>query len=131
MVDGEIWEISHTAKTINWLQMSSMSFLLQLDKQLFKKCRVSLSKAITILRNRPLFQGVIFWHDNSLLELSVDCKEVEKVINSMPTGKAPGNDKIIARVLRNSLPSILPTLKAIIDDSFISGISQKSGKEPR
>ena len=52
---------------------------------------------------------------------TVEWKEVEKVINLMPTGKAPGNDKIPVRVLKNCLSSILPTLTAIVNDPFISG----------
>ena len=46
----------------------------------------------------------------------------------MPTGKAPGNNKITVRILKNCLSSILPTLSAIINDSFISGIFQKIWK---
>ena len=49
---------------------------------------------------------------------TVEYKEVEEVINSMPTGKAPGNDKITVCILKNCLQSILPTLTAIINDSF-------------
>ena len=70
-----------------------------------------------VLRYHPLAQQFSFG--------IVECKEVEKVINSMPTGKAPGNDKITVRVLKSFLPSILPTLTAIIDDSFISGTFPK------
>ena len=45
-----------------------------------------------------------------------------EVINSMPTGKAPGIDKISLRVIKNCLPAILPTLTSIINDSLVSGV---------
>ena len=50
----------------------------------------------------------------------VDCKEIEKVINSMPVGKAPGNDKITARILKCCLSSIAPILTTIINASLTS-----------
>jgi hypothetical protein len=48
----------------------------------------------------------------------VKSEEVENVINSMPTGKAPRNDKITVRVVKHCLPAILPTLTSIINSSF-------------
>ena len=79
-----------------------------------------LTKSSFVPRCHPLAQQFSFG--------IVECKEVEKVINSMPTGKAPGNDKITVRVLKNCLPSILSTLTAIINDSFISGTFPKLWK---
>ena len=43
-------------------------------------------------------------------------------INSMPTGKAPGNDKIPLRAIKDCLPAILPTLTSIVSNSLTSGI---------
>ena len=52
---------------------------------------------------------------------AVECKEVGKEINSMPSGKAPGYDNITLRVLKNCLLSILPVLTSIINVSFATG----------
>ena len=51
----------------------------------------------------------------------VECKEIEKVISSMPSGKAPGNDRITARILNCCLSSIAPTLTTIINATLTSG----------
>lgn len=40
----------------------------------------------------------------------------------MPTGKAPGNDKIPLRVIKDCLPAILPTLTSIVSNSLTSGV---------
>ena len=39
----------------------------------------------------------------------------------MPTNKAPGIDKIPMRVVKDSLPVILPSLSSIINTSFVKG----------
>ena len=39
----------------------------------------------------------------------------------MPTNKAPGINKIPMRVIKDSLPVILPTITSIINTSFVTG----------
>ena len=39
-----------------------------------------------------------------------NCDEVQKVITLMPSDKAPGIDKISIRVIKHSLPAILPSV---------------------
>jgi hypothetical protein len=70
---------------------------------------------------RPSFVPRCYPEQKQFSFRSVNCDEVEKVINSMPTGKAPGNDKITVRVLKNCLSSILPTLTSLINNSFTTG----------
>ena len=48
------------------------------------------------------------------------CDEVQKVITSVPSDKAPGIDKISIRVIKHSLPAILPSLTSIINESLAS-----------
>ena len=52
----------------------------------------------------------------------MECSELEQVVNSMATGKAPGNDKIPLRVIKDCLPAILPTLASIVSNSLTSGV---------
>ena len=40
---------------------------------------------------------------------TVECKQIQNIVSAMPTNKAPGNDKIPMRVIKDSLPVILPT----------------------
>ena len=47
-------------------------------------------------------------------------KEVQKVIMSMASSKAPGIDKIPIRVIKDCLPSILPSLTSITNATFES-----------
>ena len=51
---------------------------------------------------------------------TVNCGEVKKVITSMPSDKAPGIDKISIRVIKHSLPAILPSVTSIISESLPS-----------
>ena len=52
----------------------------------------------------------------------VECSEIEHIIFSMPTGKAPGIDKIPLRVIKDCLPAILPTLTSIVSNLLTSGV---------
>ena len=40
--------------------------------------------------------------------------------HTMPSGKAPGIDKISIQVIKHSLPAILPSVTSIINESFAS-----------
>ena len=51
---------------------------------------------------------------------SVNCGEVEKVITSLASDKAPEIDKISIRVIKHSLPAILPSVTSIINGSLAS-----------
>ena len=51
---------------------------------------------------------------------SVECKQVEEIINAMPSNKAPGIDKVPTRVIKDCLPIILPFVTSIINASLSS-----------
>ena len=51
---------------------------------------------------------------------SVKCKQVEDIINAMPSNKAPGIDKVPTRVIKDCLPIILPFVTSIINASLAS-----------
>ena len=52
---------------------------------------------------------------------TVECKQVYDIVSSMPTNKSPGIDKISMRVIKDSLPAILPTITSIINASLVTG----------
>ena len=45
---------------------------------------------------------------------SVECKQVEDILNAMPSNKAPGIDKVLTRVIKDCLPIIIPFVSSII-----------------
>ena len=47
-----------------------------------------------------------------------ECKHVEEIIMSLPSIKAPGNDKIPVCVIKDGASSILPTVTSIISTSL-------------
>ena len=47
-------------------------------------------------------------------------KDIRKIVISLPSNKAPGYDKITARVLKDSLPISLPIITDLINSSFAS-----------
>jgi hypothetical protein len=53
---------------------------------------------------------------------TVECKQVHDIINSMPTNKSNGIDKIPMRVIKDSLPAILPTITSIFNASLTSAV---------
>ena len=48
-------------------------------------------------------------------------KVVERVIKGFSLNKAPGYDRVSARVLKDSLPVILPSITSIMNNSFYTG----------
>ena len=51
---------------------------------------------------------------------SVECKQVEDILNAMPSNKAPGIDKVVTRVIKDCLPIIIPFVASIINASLSS-----------
>ena len=51
---------------------------------------------------------------------SVTDEEVQTIIRSLPSNKAPGLDKVTARVLKDSLPATLSVITSLINSSFSS-----------
>ena len=49
---------------------------------------------------------------------AVKCEQVQKLITSRASGKAPGVDKIPVHVIKDCLPAILPSLTSIINATF-------------
>ena len=60
---------------------------------------------------------------------TVTCEEVRQVAMSMPLNKAPGPDKLSARLIKDCLPVILDPLTEIIDCSILTGTFPKKWKE--
>ena len=69
----------------------------------------------------PSFVPRIYTQTQQFSFKEIGCKEIERVISSMPSGKAPGNDRITVRILNCCLSSIAPTLTTIINASLTSG----------
>ena len=55
-------------------------------------------------------------------------KDVEHVIESFSLNKAPGYDRVSARVLKDNLPVILPSITSITDNSFHTGTFARAWK---
>ena len=49
---------------------------------------------------------------------AVECEQIQKIVTSMASGKAPGIDKIPIRVIKDCLPAILPSLTSSINATF-------------
>ena len=48
----------------------------------------------------------------------VHCQDIEKTVLSLATNKAPGIDKLPARVIKDSAPVIIPSITSIINTSL-------------
>ena len=56
--------------------------------------------------------------DEFVFHSSVKWEQVERIINAMSTNKALGIDKVPIRVIKDSLPAILPSITSIINAIF-------------
>ena len=52
---------------------------------------------------------------------SITTGDVQRIIRSLPSNKAPGCDKVNAKILKDSSPVIAPILTSLINDSFSLG----------
>ena len=55
-------------------------------------------------------------------------KDIEKIVKHIPSNKAPGHDRVSARVLKDSLPATLPVITNLINSSFASNCFAQAWK---
>ena len=55
-------------------------------------------------------------------------EDVAKIVNSLPSNKAPGHDQVTARVLKNSLSATLPIITNLINNPFSSNTFAQAWK---
>ena len=55
--------------------------------------------------------------------------EINRIIQSFPSNKAPGKDKLHMAVVKDALPAILPILTEIINSSLLISVFPSSWKE--
>ena len=89
-------------------------------KLLADECKYDLTKSI--------FTPRIYAESEQFVLQMVESKQVHDIINSMPTNKSPGIDKISMRVIKDSLPAILPTITSIFNASLTSGVFPSAWK---
>ena len=87
---------------------------------LAKECNYDLAQSEFKPRSYPESEQFIFE--------TVDTEEIKQIVSSMPTNKSPGIDQISMRVIKDSLPAILPTITSIINTSLVSGIFPRDWK---
>ena len=52
---------------------------------------------------------------------SITTGDVQRIIRSLPSNKAPSCNKVNAKILKDSSPVIAPILTSLINDSFSLG----------
>ena len=55
--------------------------------------------------------------------------EINKIVQSFPSNKAPGKDKLQMAVAKDALPAILPFLTEIINSSLLTSVFPSPWKE--
>ena len=80
------------------------------------------------LPTKSVFTPRIYAESEQFVLQMVESKQVHDIINSMPTNKSPGIDKISMRVIKDSLPAILPTITSIFNASLTSGVFPSAWK---
>ena len=61
--------------------------------------------------------------DDNMFQLrQLTTEEVSEIITMMPSNKAPGNDTVHLRVLKDCLSSVVQPITSIINSSFLKGI---------
>ena len=55
--------------------------------------------------------------------------EINRIVQSFPSNKAPGKDKLHMAVVKDALPAILPSLTEIINSSLLTSVFPSPWKE--
>jgi hypothetical protein len=82
------------------------------------------SKKIAIANNLRSVQP-----NNLVLNNNTSSYEISKIVNSFPSYKAPGADKVSVSVIKDALPIILPTLTEIVNRSLLTAVSPLAWKK--
>ena len=75
--------------------------------------------------------------DNEISEVDKFCfhpvssREIQKIVMSLPSNKAPGHDKVSTSVLKDALPCILPILTVIVNRSSLTSVFPSAWKNLR
>ena len=73
--------------------------------------------------------------DNEISEVDKFCfhpvssREIQKIVMSLPSNKAPGHDKVSTSVLKHALPCILPILTVIVNRSLLTSVFPSAWKK--
>ena len=100
-----------------WPKSLMNSLTISVKTQLKKFTRWQMNAALT---SQSSFVPGCYLTSQQFPFRPVNCDEVQNVITSMPSDKAPGIDKISIRVIKHSLPAILPSMTSIINESLAS-----------
>ena len=69
-------------------------------------------------------------NNHNLFEFqSITQGDVNRIIKNLPSNKAPGCDKVNAKILKHSLPVIVPIVASLINNSFSSNSFPHSWKK--
>ena len=82
------------------------------------------SKKIAIANNLPSVQpnNLVYNNTDEFNFRPVSSYEIRKIVNSFPSYKAPGVDKVSVSVIKDALPIILPTLTEIVNRSLLTAV---------
>ena len=82
------------------------------------------SKKIAIANNLPSLQpnNLVYNNTDEFNFHPVSSYEIRKIVNSFPSYKAPGVDKVSVSVIKDALPIILPILTEIVNRSLLTAV---------
>ena len=84
---------------------------------------------LPILTPSTAWEGVVPETRDEFLFHPISCRKVREVVQSFPSNKAPGYDKVSMAVIKDALPCILPTLTEIVNRSLMSSVFPSRWKE--
>lgn len=73
--------------------------------------------------------------DNEISEVDKFCfhpvssREIQRIVMSLPSNKAPGHDKVSTSVLMDALPCILPILTVIVNRYLLTSVFPSAKKK--
>ena len=99
---------------------------------LLQRTHLILAAEVPVQRKYDLTKSVftprIYAESEQFVLQTVESKQVHDIINSMPTNKSPGIDKISMQVVKDSLPAILPMITSIFNASLTSSVFPSAWK---
>ena len=84
---------------------------------------------LPLLTPSTAWEGVVPETRDEFLFHPISCRKVREVVQSFPSNKAPGYDKVSMAVIKDALPCILPTLTEIVNRSLMSSVFPSRWKE--
>ena len=89
-------------------------------------CTLAVGEVVSLIFHTRYALGLGLPEEDEFRFRAATSFEINRIIQSFPSNKAPGKDKLHMAVVKDALPAILPILTEIINSSLLTSVFPSS-----